>query len=810
MSWSGSTAPLSKISSKIFGTIDVRRLTLSRGPSSRALCLAMAGLLLSTAPAFAQQANPSSQPVRVAGTVLDSSGAPITNAQVTLKGATFETRSETDDQGHFAFVSVPVSSGLLTFQAPGFARLTENWSAQSVGIGQLEITLHPASVSETVTVTATRTATRLDETAADVSVLTPQVLSSTSALTLDDTLRQVPGFSLFRRSGSRTANPTSQGVSLRGVGASGPSRALVLEDGIPIVDPFGGWVYWDRIPRQSISDVEVVEGGSSDLYGSDAMGGVINVRTRPVDFSHLSVEASYGNENTPDLSASSSLALGKWGLGVSSEAFHTDGYVLVPSDLRGPIDTRAGVDDRADDVILQRKINDRARIFVRGNYLGEQRQAGLANEMNHTGLRQLAAGADWQSDSAGLFSIRAYGGAELFDQNFYAAGAQRLTETLTDVQRVPVQDIGFSSQWSRSAGSYQTLVAGFEADGVRGASNEFKFTGGSLSPSSAVGAGGRQRTFAPFGEDVFHFGSKWVVTVGARLDHWSNYDALSTTLPIAKPGPPTVINFPNQTDQAFSPRLSVLRRLPGGWSVTSSIYRAFRAPTLNELYRAFRLSNVLTLANNNLTAEYLTGAEAGATWVSPGGRATARGVFFWSDIVDPIENVTLTTTPTLITQERENLGRTRSRGVDLDYSDRFTPTLTLTAGYQFTNATILSFPGDMALVGLRIPEVPRHALTFQMRYSNPNAANPLARFTVGLQGRAESAAYDDSLNTLRLGSYFTIDAIVSRQVAAGTELFVAGENLTDQRYEVALTPAPNLGPPILFRVGVRYDLGHRR
>jgi len=752
----------------------------------------------------------------VAGTVRDPRGVPIPKAVVLLRSGRYRAQDTTGQGGYFGFQflgELPQglrSSGELVFQAPGFATLTRKWNVRDPDVGKLEITLQLASVSQTVTVTATRTATRLDETAADVSVLTPQVLSSTSALTLDDTLRQVPGFSLFRRSGSRTANPTSQGVSLRGVGASGPSRALVLEDGIPLVDPFGGWVYWDRVPHESISDVEVVEGGSSDLYGSDAMGGVINVRTRPVDMSHLSVEASYGNENTPDLSIASGLALGKWGLGVSSEAFQTDGYVLVPGNIRGPIDTRAGVDDRADDVTLERHIGDRAHIFARGNYLGEERQAGIANENNHTTIRQLAAGADWQSPRAGTFSFRAYGGDELFDQNFYSAGAERLTQALTDVQRVPVQDIGFSSQWSRAAGAYQTLVAGFEADGVRGASNEFKFTGGSLTPSSAVGAGGRQRTISPFGEDVLHFESKWVVTVGARLDHWSNYDALSTTLPIAKPAPPTVVNFPNQTDQAFSPRLSVLRRLPDGWSVTGSIYRAFRAPTLNELYRSFRLVNILTLANNALTAEHLTGAEAGATWVSPGQRLTARGVFFWSDIVNPIENVTLTRTPTLITQQRDNLGRTRSRGVDLDLSDQLTGTLSLTAGYQFTNATILSFPGDTALVGLRIPEVPRHDLTFQLRYSNPNAGSRLARFTLGLQGRAESAAYDDSLNTLRLGPYFTMDAIVSRQMAAGTELFVAGENLTNQRYQVALTPTPNLGPPILFRAGVRYDFGRRR
>ena len=137
-----------------------------------------------------------------------------------------------------------------------------------------------------------------------------------------------------------------------------------------------------------------------------------------------------------------------------------------------------------------------------------------------------------------------------------------------------------------------------------------------------------------------------------------------------------------------------------------------------------------------------------------------------------------------------------------------THTIALTAGYQFTNATIVSFPANSALLGLRIPEVPRHEGTFQLRYSNPSA-NRLARFTLGVQARADSAAYDDDLNTLRLGPYFTMDAIVSRQIAHGAELFAAGENLTNQRYQVALTPATNLGPPILFRAGIRLDFGSR-
>ena len=108
-------------------------------------------------------------------------------------------------------------------------------------------------------------------------------MQTTAAFRTDDILRQVPGFSLFRRTTSRAANPTTQGVSLRGLGASGASRALVLSDGFPLNDPFGGWVYWDRAPRESIGSIEVASGGASHLYGSDALGGVINIIRTPVD-----------------------------------------------------------------------------------------------------------------------------------------------------------------------------------------------------------------------------------------------------------------------------------------------------------------------------------------------------------------------------------------------------------------------------------------------------------------------------------------------------------------------------------------------
>jgi len=149
-------------------------------------------------------------------------------------------------------------------------------------------------------------------------------------------------------------------------------------------------------------------------------------------------------------------------------------------------------------------------------------------------------------------------------------------------------------------------------------------------------------------------------------------------------------------------------------------YRAFRAPTLNELYRSFRVGNVLTLANDKLRAERLTGGEAGISAAALNHRLNIRGTFFWSEITRPIANVTLTVTPALITRQRQNLGRTRSRGVDIEVEARVSDTLSFSGGYQFIDATVLQFPANTSLEGLLIPQVPRHLLTFQVVRSAHN------------------------------------------------------------------------------------------
>jgi len=772
--------------------------------------VAFAGLLAAKGLPRAQSAG---RRYRVEGVVKDQSGAVVTGAQVTLRSAGYQSAQTTGPDGAFVFPDVPSPSGELTVRAKGFAAAGKHWraGAQEAAAGQgtpsVEIILRPAELAQQVTVTATRTRTPLSQTTADVRVLTQQQLGATAAVTIDGQLSQVPGFTLFRRTGSRTANPTAQGVSLRGVGASGASRALVLVDGIPLNDPFGGWVYWDRVPPQSVSRMEVVRGGVSDLYGSNAMGGVINILTRKPTTARFSLDTSYGNENTPDASFWSSLTHGPWALAFDGEAFNTDGYILVDRQDRGTVDTRAGSEHEVGDVTLEREIHQRGRVFAKATYFRETRTNGTPLTYNRTHTRQLAIGADWVSERAGSFSFRGYGGPEVFDQTFSSVAADRNSESLVRAQRVPAQQTGVEFQWNRPVGTKQNLVAGFDGREVRGSSNELGFFGGRN--TSALGAGGRQRTEGVYGEDVIRLTQRWQVTAALRFDRWRNYEALSTTRSLTSPNPPTVINFPERTESAFSPRLGMLYRLSHNVSLVGSAYRAFRAPTLNELYRGFRVGNVVTNANSELRAERLTGAEAGAEFNAFHQKLTGRGTFFWSDVTDPIANVTLNVTPSLITRQRQNLGRTRSRGIDLDAAFHFSRTFELGTGYEFVNATVQSFEANPSLIGLEIPQVPRHVFTFQALYSNPTATSRWRRVTMGLQGRYVSNQFDDDQNLLPLGKFFTLDGSLSHRIWRDTEAYVAVENIFDQRYAVARTPVRELGPPVLFRVGFRLNLGQQ-
>ncbi|HJX00224.1 MAG TPA: TonB-dependent receptor, partial [Terriglobales bacterium] len=383
-------------------------------------------------------------------------------------------------------------------------------------------------------------------------------------------------------------------------------------------------------------------------------------------------------------------------------------------------------------------------------------------------------------------------------QTFASTAANRNSQTLARVQQVPSHNWGLSAQYSRVVAARQTLLAGVDFTNVRGESDDQIFTG--VSPSSLVNAGGEIRSAGVFVEDIARITARWLVVGVLRFDDWQTVDGFTRTVALPS-GNTNLAQFADRSETAVDPKLATNFRVNDHLSLRASGYRSFRSPTLNELYRSFRLGNILTQANQQLRAERLTGWEAGPTEKLFNGKLNLHQGFFWADVHRPISNVTLTTTPALITRQRQNLGSTRALGVEAQADWAAMKWTEFSAQYQFVDATVTSFPADPRLVGKDVPEVPRHEFTFQARYSNPHV------LTLALQGRSNSSVFDDDQNTLTLDSYFKLDLFVSRRISSLIDVYAAGENLLNQHYMVARTPVVTLGSPLVARIGIQLHLG---
>lgn len=724
---------------------------------------------------------------RLLGVVTDTAGNTVEGALIEFRSTAGVVLARSGKDGKFT-VDGAGAVGTLIVSFAGFAIVTREIRAHRA-TDNLQIVLAPAASLERIEVQGTA-GERIPAVPTSEYGISSEAIAQAGSLVVDDVLRQVPGFSTFRRSSSLFANPTSQGVSLRGVGASATSRSMVLVDGIPLNDPFGGWVYWARVPREAIETMEVSNGGASDLYGGGALGGVVNLRTRTGEAAYMDVDLSYGSMNTPDMSFAAGVPLGKWSVSAAGQAYQTDGYIAVPEDQRGAVDTAVGSGVLVGFVELQRAFGERGSFFLRGSGFGESGKNGTPLQKNDTTIPELDLGMDWGSTGTGDFSARLYGSRELYHQTFSAIAPNRNSEVLTNQQTNPSQQIGFVGTWSRLFAEKHCVAAGLEAMDVRGHSAETNYAA-----SAHVDAGGRQHTFGFFAQDAWLVGRGWLLTFGGRVDTWNNNTGYQSRAPFST-GITTTKTFPERTETAFSPSVSLLKSFGNGMAVNASVYRGFRAPTLNELYRNFRVGNVVTLANPALTGEYLTGGEAGLSQTLWRNRLTLRGNFFWSDIADAVANVTLTSTPILITRQKENLGESQARGFELAGQMQVAPHVQVSAAYLFVNSTVLHFAANPALIGNFLPQVPQNQFSFQASYVRK-------KWSAGLQGRFLGNQFDDDQNLLPLGRAFSLDAQVSRELGWHASLFFAAQNLTNDRFYVSATPVYTVGPPVFVRGGVR-------
>ena len=588
------------------------------------------------------------------------------------------------------------------------------------------------------------------ETPAHITVVDNTKLEETAGTNLDDRLRDVPGFTLFKRSSSVVANPTTQGVSLRGLGSSGASRTLMLWDGVPVNDPFGGWVYWTQFVPDDIDRVEVSRGASTSVFGNLAMSGALGAFSPPPERSHILFDYEIGNQGTQDISLGLSQLWSRWALSGTARAFETDGYYIVPIGIRGSVDRRAGVKFVTGDVHVDH-FSPFGNLFFKVNMLAEERQNGTIVTHNSTGLgtASLHYVKDFGSDS---LSILGYGTEEGFHSTFSSVNAARTIERLTYQQTVPSDATGGDILWQHHKLKWD-LLGGVDANRVEGVDTDRLVAGG-----ARIG-GGVQVERGVFGQAD--------VTVGsARLFAGGRETLIGHT------------NF-------FSPSAGVAygyKRL----RLRGSTYRSFRAPTLNELYRAFSVGNTFTEANPALVPETMFGGEVGADWT--GESSSIRLTAYHNSLSNLITNVTLSSSASQIVRQRQNAVGAVSKGLEAGFHHRWGD-LSGDLSYLYVDSRYDT--------GYRISQVPRHQGTADLSYFHKGTL-------ASIEVRSYDYQFDDDLNQFRLPGYAIVQLVLRQRIVKSLSADFAIENALDRVFYVADTPTPNIGEPRLYRVGLRW------
>jgi outer membrane receptor protein involved in Fe transport len=744
--------------------------------------LALTGLLAATI-LCAQQ------PVPITLTVVDKSSAAISGASVEEANGPLLGRTDTNGQVTIR-CRIPCR---LRIEAQGFAGKFVEVSSNTT------VQLDPASANEQVLVTAYRTPLGSLESPVTTRELSEFALSSTASITMDGRLRQLPGVELFRRSSSLVANPTSQGISLRGLGSTAASRTLVVEDDVPQNDPLGGWIHWEEQPELSIDRIEVVRGGASDLYGSAAIGGVVNVlAVRPA--STLGVlRSSYGGLGTYDANALFETRHGPWGLLGAGGVIGTDGFIQEAPYQRGPVDTASNMHGQNGSFDAE---HDRGplRLFVRGSGFNEARANGTPFQQNGTRIWRYATGADWHAPRSASATLRLYGSTEHYRQTFSSISnaptpanptcSYRCGETPTRFSLPSDNELGAAALWNQPIGAEFLVIAGADVHDVRVWDREQ-----SLGPAATLtNLGDHQRDAAGFAE-VMWTHHAWTVTASSRLDWFQNYDA-HLVVWNGSAWVPSPVQPPTSYETLFDPRMGVSRKLGSHWALSASGFRAFRAPTPSELYRSTQVGNKLTLPNPSLLSERATGWETGVAGQWRWG--TIRTSYFDTQVNRPIVAVTTNPNSSPILLLRENLGQIESRGVGIDFEVAPRPWLAVDGGYQYAHAVVSRGTQDL---GNWIPEVARNMGTLNVRAFRPKLG------TLTLQGRMSGIQYDDDANMFLLHSFFRLDAYGSHEFGSHLEAFAAGENLFDRSIEVSKTPTTTLATPRVARAGLQLRLG---
>ena len=433
-------------------------------------------------------------------------------------------------------------------------------------------------------------------------------LTASASNRLEDVLRDVPGFHQFRRSDARSANPTSQGATLRALGGNASSRALLILDGVPQSDPFGGWIAWPAFDPRRLGEVRVVRGGGTGANGPGALAGTIELTSAaPADVAGAAASLAYGSRDSLDAFAGFGVPLGAGFLSLSGSFARGDGFVPVVAAQRGPVDRPSPYEQASLAVRAVTPLTAASSCRRTSPPLPTRASAAPRSARSTRGARTRRCG--WSGAGPCLFAALVYVQVRDFANAFAAVGAGRATVTQTLDQYFGAGD--GDRRPGRAAAAHRRRRARIGADwrDTEGRTQElFQFAAGA--PTRGRVAGGRTRTLGGFAELGWTRGDV-TLSAGGRVDRWSIADGRLRERVLATGALLTDAPFPTAAAGRRRGRAGVAWRPAEGLSLRAAAYRGWRLPTLNELYRPFRVGADATAANAALAPERLEGVEAG-------------------------------------------------------------------------------------------------------------------------------------------------------------------------------------------------------
>lgn len=628
---------------------------------------------------------------------------------------------------------------------------------------------------------------------------------------IEQSISAIAGLQQFRRSDSRSANPTSQGVTLRGLGGNAASRALVFIDDVPQADPFGGWVSWPGLDAVNLRGVRVRKGAGQASAGPGALAGVIELesvqRLRKRDDS---LTLGYGSRNSIEARGRYLEWLGNGNVSLSGSYARGDGFIPIIKSQRGAVDRAAPYEQGgvALRMVVPVAASTDLQVSLRGFTDKRDRGVDFSDNSNSgvdASARLVKHWGDWQGSVTGYLQVRE------FSSQFGAVSADRSTFTPTlDQFATPSTGKGLRFEVRPPLGDDAELRIGGEWRRNSGETKE-KFTFVAGTPTRLRTAGGSSDSYGLFAEGSFKASDALTFSAGGRVDRWAIRDGFRKEVNIGG----TVRSddrFGNRSGTEATGRVGASLALSDAWRIKGSAYTGWRLPTLNELYRPFRVGADATAANELLSPERIKGVEASLSF-GEDREARADLTIFYSRLDDAIANVSLGAGPGVFPgvgfvgvggtyRQRQNLDAIISKGIEFDTRIPVTGELGLRLSYSYVDAEVRGAGLSAGLNGLRPAQVPNHFGNASFDYRN-DQGDWQAVFTMRYVG----SQFDDDANSRSLKEALTADAMMHHRLGNGLSLELRGENLFDARIEAAISSAGVIerATPRTIWFGVRWN-----